>query len=103
MKTSASLVDKPSLASKAPTVSLDTKWNVTRIMQMTVTHRKRENQCDACDSCVGFDGFVGAEGFDGLDGVDGMDGVDGVDGDGFDGFESFDCWCDSSEMENLEK
>ena len=42
VKTSVSLVDKASLASKAPLVSLDTKWNVTCIMQMTVTHRKRE-------------------------------------------------------------
>ena len=42
VKTSASLVDKASLASKAPLVSLDTKWNVTCIMQMTVTHSKRE-------------------------------------------------------------
>ena len=41
VRTSASLVDMASLASKGPLVSLDTKWNVTvpRIMKMTMTHR----------------------------------------------------------------
>ena len=45
VKTSASLVDIASLASKVPLVSSDTKWNVMvpRIMmKMTMTHRKRE-------------------------------------------------------------
>ena len=42
MKTSASLVEKASFASKAPLVSLDTKWNVTvPRMKMTMTHRER--------------------------------------------------------------
>ena len=87
VKTSASLVDIASLASKASLVSLDTKWNVmVPRMKMTTTHRKRENQCDACHCCVGFDGFFGADGFDGVDGMDGFDG-----------------WGDSFEMERIEK
>ena len=44
VKTSASLVDIASLASKAPLVSLDAKWHVMvpRIMKMTMTHIRRE-------------------------------------------------------------
>ena len=70
MKTSASLVDIASLASKAPLVSLDTKWNVLvpRIMRKNDDSQKTGNQRDACDSCVGFDGFDGSDGFDGVDG-----------------------------------
>ena len=101
VKTSASLVEKASLASKASLVSLDTEWNDGASNENDDDLQKTGNQCDACDSSVGMDGFDGVDG-DGFDGFEGSDDVDGVDGDGFDGFDGFDGWGDSSEMEGLE-